>query len=277
MTADLFSIFDSILNFNGVRIFWVVYGSFILSATALRFREQLLFLTSRTLSERRPKAFGFIQVPVLSPRAFTWTWGVFCTALLATILGVFVKVAVALALVTYFLYFAQIIRLESIRRKTNLFPFIVLIVGVTGCLENGFQSPSPLWPLLLIKVLVGLVYFSSAYCKFSNAGLSWAKGGHFQSVLISYYLWGDRQAALVLSGQGLLCTAMLSVTLFFEATFVFVIIFVPKLVIPYALVGLFFHAGTYITMRVNYLRYFAPVYFIFLVEPLGPLITKIFS
>ena len=49
----------------------------------------------------------------------------------------------------------------------------------------------------------------------------------------------------------------------FEMTF-WVVLFAPGLTYIYFTIGILFHLGTYITMRINYLKYLTPIYTVFI-------------
>ncbi|HEY9177129.1 MAG TPA: hypothetical protein VIN07_05540 [Flavipsychrobacter sp.] len=178
------------------------------------------------------------------------------------VIGQYPKVFIAIALASYFFYFNPIVGLSYIQRKTNLVPFVLLILLVSPNTGKPLDASATEWELILVKLGLAQVYFSAGIQKLKNAGWKWADGSALQSSLMSNYLWSDSKPALLLAKKKSLCALFSTVTLLFELTF-FVIIFVPWLTIFYILLALSFHLVILITMRINYLKYIIPVYTVF--------------
>ena len=124
---------------------------------------------------------------------------------------------------------------------------------------------APLWPLILIKCAIALMYFSAGIQKLRRSGLKWCEGKSLQAYLLEHYLWGDTNSALQLARQPSVCMVLSSMLLLFELTFWLVLVF-PWLTIVYVSAGIAFHLGTLLTMRINYLKYLSPVYMVFAID-----------
>ena len=117
----------------------------------------------------------------------------------------------------------------------------------------------------MIKIAIAQIYFSSGIQKLKHSGLDWCNGKSLQAYLIENYLWSDRKAGYLLASKSGLCAVLSSLTLFFELSF-WAIIFFPQLTFVYVTMALLFHIGTYLTMRINYLKYLGPVYLVFFID-----------
>jgi hypothetical protein len=172
-----------------------------------------------------------------------------------------------MALAIYFLYFGQILELSYIRRKTNLIPFIFVILVAAPGTTRPLTETVPGWPLLLVKALLALVYFGSAYRKLTRSGLGWARGEVLQAYLVHHYLCVGTEHALRLARHRAVTALLSAGTLAFEATFWLILPF-PTLTGVYVLAGLSFHAGTAVVMRIDYFNYFCLAYLVFAADAL---------
>jgi hypothetical protein len=98
------------------------------------------------------------------------------------------------------------------------------------------------WPLLLVQNLFGLVYLDAALCKLFTGGAAWVNGYTLQ-----YYLYKDAsrrgsEFGLWLAQQHMAACVLSWVTILWEGTFFFVLIF-PRLVWIYLPVGIGLHIG----------------------------------
>ncbi|HJP62133.1 MAG TPA: hypothetical protein VJ844_01765, partial [Mucilaginibacter sp.] len=214
---------------------------------------------------RKQQLLGFIPLPALNQYQFLISGTCLFISMVLVSVGFYPYLFVLLALISYFLYFPQIISLAYVQRKTNLLPIVLLILLVSPSLNKPFSAPSTGWELLLIKIALVQVYFSAGLQKISRSGIAWFNGKYLQAYLLENYLWADRTSALVIAGRPLLCALLSAVTLVFELTF-WVVVFFPNLIFLYVAIALLFHIGTLITMRINYLKYLGPVYLVFFTD-----------
>ncbi len=252
---------------NGVRLFLWLYVAALASQFLWCFREQVRYLQIRDLRLRPLPLLSVIPMPRLKVSAFRWVGAVWVICLLAACVGPFARLFLILSIGGYFLYFAQIPDLAYIRRKTNLIPLILLVCLFAPGIEAPLEIPAPLWPLFLVKLMIVLVYLASGISKLRYSGWVWADGRTLRANLLEHYLWGDMAVAHWLIQRPRACMLLSILTLGFELTFWLVLLF-PALTLPYALLGLGFHLGTQLAMRINYLRYFGPGYLVFAIEPL---------
>jgi len=131
--------------------------------------------------------------------------------------------------------------------------------GGAGVAEAGpTEATSSLarWPLLVIRWVLALAYFSAAFHKLRVAGFDWMNGHTLQ-----YYILrdADRWAAplgLWVGQHYPLILALSVVTMLWEGTFFLVLVF-PVLAWIYVPLGLGFHAGTWLTMRAGFFQFMA--------------------
>ena len=214
---------------------------------------------------RKQKLLGFIPLPALDLYQFLISGICLFVSIMLVCLGFYPYLFVLLALISYFLYFPQIISLAYVQRKTNLLPIVLFILLASPSLNKPLSAPSTGWEMLLIKIALVQVYLSAGLQKLSRSGMTWFNGKYLQAYLLENYLWADRRSALALAGKPLLCALLSTLTLIFELTF-WVVIFFPMLIFLYVAFALLFHIGTLITMRINYLKYLGPVYLVFFTD-----------
>ena len=205
---------------------------------------------------------GVLSVPRIGFRPFVLIGLALIASLGLSAAGIQSRACIFLALIAYFFYFSQIHPLADIRRKTNLIPFILIVLILSPNLNAPFHDAAPIWPLWLIQLLIAQVYFSSGYQKLRHSGLKWADGKNLQAYLLHRYLWGDMTRALSLARRPTLCRVASVCILTFELTFWLILVF-PVLIPVYAIVDLGFHWATSYTMRIRYWKYFGPAYLVF--------------
>jgi hypothetical protein len=227
-------------------------------------RQQLRYFKTRPsrIYGMPPRLFGLVQLPALTEWQFHLSGIVFALSLILAALGLWPRVFIFVALLCYFPYFNSIMSLAYIQRKTNLLPFVLLVLLVTPSSSMALAQPAPVWPIALIKIALAQMYFSAGLQKLRLAGFKWCDGRSLQAYLVEHYLWGDMGRAWALAQRPRLCVALSCLLLLFELTF-WIVLVVPVLNLPYAVAGLVFHLGAALTMRINYLKYLGPVYMVF--------------
>ena len=256
---------EAIGPFNGPRVFLTAFALALALQVSRCFAEQRTFFRHRAAHAPTGRLLGLVPIPRLRESHFLLAGNVLRISLLAAAAGVLPRLTLAIALVSYFLYFSQILPLAYVVRTTHIVPLILVILLAAPDLGASYAAPAPWWPLLLIKLCIAAVYFSSACTKLRHSGLRWISGENLQANLLDHYLWGGRRAALWLAQKPALCTALGAATLLLEVTFP-IILFLPALSLPYALAGLALHAGTRATMLIEYTRYFCLSYLVFVVD-----------
>lgn len=122
--------------------------------------------------------------------------------------------------------------------------------------EDQHTSRFALWPLLLIRYVMALAYFSAAYRKMSVAGVDWMNGYTLQHYVLQDAVRWDIPLGLWLGQQFWLIQALSVLTVVWEGTFFLVLIF-PRLAWFYVPVGLGFHTMTWIAMRAGFFQFMA--------------------
>ena len=112
------------------------------------------------------------------------------------------------------------------------------------------------WPLLLIRWVLALAYFSAAYHKLRVSGLDWMNGYTLQYYMLRDAVRWDMPLGLWLGQQYWLILVMSVVTIVWEATFFLLLIF-PSLALIYLPLGLGFHTGTWVAMNARFLTFMA--------------------
>lgn len=272
---------------GNLALFVTLFCGCLLLQTLIHFPEQLDFLARRAVFDaqldmapsylRHAPLLGLASVPELGRRGFVLAGVVFGASLLGAALGFRTRLLVAIALVMFFVYFGQILELGYVRRKTNLVPFILLILVMTPdlgrCSPSAWLAPlrrirqpdpssTPAWPLVLVKVLLAGSYLASGLWKIRNTGWSWANGTVLQANLAERALASDLPVALWLASKPELCHLASIATLAFELGF-WTVLLVPGFGPLYAIAGLTFHAGTQVFMGIHYLTYWGLAYLVF--------------
>jgi hypothetical protein len=235
------------------RLFSSLYCGVIGFETLIHYSELLRFF--RTMPARvygpPPLLLSAIPLPFENERLFIASGCVFMLALAMAAAGIDLPVTISVALLCYPFYFRPILPHGHIQRKTNLIPMVLIALIV-----------SPAHAIVLAKLCLALVYLSAGFEKLRAAGLRWADGHTLQAYLLEHYIYTERPQALWLAQQPRLCRWLSTAVLTWELSFWLILIF-PPLEWVYIPVGLGFHAGTSIGMRIHYWVYFCPAYLAF--------------
>ena len=252
---------------NHTRIFQILFCSVLAVQLLLGFHRQLGYFqtTPARVYGPPPRLLGRLTLPTLTSGQFILFGMVLIVSLVCAALSFVPRLFLALALLSYFLYFNPIMSLAYVQRKTNLIPLVLLVLLFAPGTGGPLTQETPQWPLWLIKIGVAQMYFSAAVQKLRHAGWRWCNGRSLRAYLMDHYLWGDSELALKLARLPGVCMALSSVILVFELTF-FLILLWPQLTLIYVVVGIAFHLSTALTMRINYLKYLSPVYLVFVFD-----------
>jgi hypothetical protein len=248
-----------------------MFAKFFCSALAIlllfNFNKQLRYFKSNPVKiyGKHQKILSIYQLPTLDQNQFIGFGLMFLLSLALISFGVFPRFFALLALLCYFPYFNSIQSLSYIQRKTNLLPFVLMILALSPSLSNDVTGPGTRWELILIKIGIVQIYLSAGIQKLRQSGRGWYNGKVLQAYLLENYLWSDKAYAYQLAKQPKLCSLLSTFTLIFELTF-WVVIFFPSLSLVYVGIAFFFHLGILVTMGINYLKYLSPVYLIFFTD-----------
>lgn len=263
----LYKLFGSVATPNATQMFARLFAAVLLIQLLLNFRDQLrYFATSPTKIYGQPqRLLGMFRLPQPNKRWFMALGGVLVLSLIFIVLGIAQRPFMIAALLSSLLYFNAISSLAYVQRKANLAILVLFILVFSPALGRPLESPGTGWELILVKICLAQMYLSSAVQKLKQSGFSWLDGETLQTYLIENYLWSDSRAALMLAQNKKLCAVLSVFTLLFELSFGLVIFF-PQLGLYYFAAAVLFHTGTWITMRINYLKYLSPVLMVFLVN-----------
>jgi hypothetical protein len=261
---------------NYTALFGKLFCGTFAFVIAINFNDQLHYF--RTKPERiygQPqKLLGIFRLPTLTESQFIVSGCVLILSLLATALGIAVKPAILTALVCYFIYFNAIRSLAYIQRKTNMAAIVLIVLAVSPSISNTLKGTGTLWEMLLIKIAVAQMYFSAGLHKITRGSKAWMSGEVLQMHLLENHLWSDNKIGFRLAENQRLCAFLGTATLVFELSFWLIIVF-PQLTYFYVTAALLFHIGTFLTMRINYLIYLSPVYFVFFTQELFDLVNRL--
>jgi len=262
--ADLF---DAQAPYNSTGMFARLFCATVAIVVSLNFLQQYrYFITPPSkLYGKGPKLLGLVPTPVLNKYQFLTSGLALILGLVLVVFNIYPHLGIAIALICYFLYFSQIISLAYVQRKANLIPIVLLILLFSPSLDKPLSSACATWELVLIKIALIQLYLSAGLQKIKHSGLDWLDGKYLQAYLLENYLWTDRNTALRLASNKMLCAALSLLVLIFELTFG-IVLFLPQLTFVYVGFALVFHLGTLITMRINYLKYLGPVYLVFFID-----------
>jgi len=260
-------LFLSTTSGNQVRMFLALFCITFAVQLIKNFADQLSYLKTSPLRiyGNAPLVLGTIRMRSVNATLFVLFGILLILSLASAASGLFVRMSIGVALVSYFFYFGQITSLAYVQRKTNLIPLVLLILLVSPSIGQPFGVSTPQWPLILVKIAIVQMYLSAGTQKLRNVGLHWISGDSLRAYLTQHYLWGDMKGAIALANHPRICAVLSTLVLTFEMT-VWIILFVPGATYLYVVAGILFHAATYFTMRINYLKYLCPVYTVFIAD-----------
>ncbi len=232
---------------------------------------QLLFDMKRFSASIREKPL-YNPIPLIewiaAVRPEPWLYDLLLYSLLAALLlaslGLFNRVLLPLAALLFFGVIGVQLGLDKsaespyVSHTQNLCFFVLLILAVAPAKENKA------WPLTLIRLSLGLVYFGSAVVRLKHSGWGWLDGYTLRAYLYEHAYLLDLPHSLWLAGQHELCVFISWLLIIFEFSFVFFVLH-PRFSLVFALGGVLFHLSTLYFMQINFLPYHGLVYLIFLV------------
>lgn len=207
--------------------------------------------------------FGWFDLR-LSAKTYLYFFDVFRFSIVLATVGFYPRITLAIACVSYFGSFSQLVGLSYVRRKSNLFPFIFAILAVAPGIDDNLRTPVPLWPLYLVLVTLCMQYVTAGLTKLRVSGWSWVTSEALQAHMLEECLFKPNPLGMWFSTHATLCKLLSGFALFFELAFPLALV-VPALTFVFGAMGAAFHYGVYRTMKVDFIRYFSPIYFVFVV------------
>jgi hypothetical protein len=109
-----------------------------------------------------------------------------------------------------------------------------------------------------------MTYFDAGLMKLRDSGPSWITCETLQANILEECLFKPNGFGLWFAGNARLCKLLSGLSLFFELSFPLVLVF-PALILPYGAIGVLFHVGVFLTMKVDFIRYWSANYLVFAV------------
>jgi hypothetical protein len=235
------------------RLFSGLYCGAIAGQTLIHYPDLLRFFRTQParLYGEPPLLLSSIPLPFENEGVFLAAGYGFTLALAIAAAGIVPPASLSVALLCYPFYFRPILPHGHLQRKANIIPMVLIAL-----------IAAPHHAIPLVKLCLALVYLSAGIEKLRAAGLRWADGLSMQAYLLEHYLYSGRPQALWLAERPRLCRWLSTAVLSWELSF-WLILFFPALAWVYVPMGLGFHAGTSIGMRIHYWVYFCPAYLVF--------------
>jgi hypothetical protein len=243
--------------------FSAAYGTWIAIAVLVQFPRHLGFVRAQGPERGRPALLGFAPMPRLTVIPFGVIGAVLVAALLAATVSPWARPpALLVAATAALLYFSQIIEVPAVRRKANTVPAILLLLGTALAVRPEQAELAAGWGLFTIKLLVVQMYLSSGLMKLLRPGWRWTDGATLRAKLVSSHLRFGGAVELALASRPGWCRVTALAVLAFELSF-WLVIPLPVLAWIYLPLGIAFHVGTAVLMRIHYWIYVVPAYFVF--------------
>lgn len=261
--SDFFDLFKPI-HLNVIAVFAKLFSATWAIVLFIHHRQQVRYVQTQPIKIYGPpsKLLGFCEIPLLNIVIFKRVGWVLIGSLVAIAAGILPRFFVFVSLICYLPYYSSIQSLAYIQRKTDLLPFVLLVLFISPSLDTPLNMLTSKWEVVLIQVGLVQMYLSSALQKLRFSGFGWADGATLQAHLVQHYLWSDNKIAFLLAQHRNLCKVFSILTLLFELSFG-LILFVPSLTVFYVGCSICFHLAIGFTMRIHYLIYLSPVYMIF--------------
>ncbi len=229
--------------------------------------NQLLYFKSNVKRKyiNSQKIFNLITIPLITKKVFVFYGFSFVISLIFIVFDFFTTISGLLAIFFYFMYFSQIQSLSYIQRKTNTIPIILLVIVVSSIYNFPTYIFGHVWEILLLKIVFSQMYLSAGINKIRLGGLRWLNGHSTQAYLLENYLWNGNKLTLLISNNIVFCAFLSYLIFLYEVSFWIIIIY-PQFTLFFVLFSLSFHLSTNYLMKINYLKYLAPFYFIFFID-----------
>ncbi len=247
---------------DALASFRVLYCAWLGAALVLQWREHVRWVGIRASARQLPRLLDVVPMPRLNRSGFTLAGLVLLACLAWAAISDEGGWTLLMASGVSLLYFAQVIEVPAVRRKPNTVPVVLALLGAAGAMGGTDMATATWLVVVVVKILVAQIYLSSAIVKVRHSGWRWVSGNTLRIALLRYHLRNGNRCALWLARRGGLCRVTSVLVLVFELTFWLVIPF-PVLAWLYLPLGLIFHLGTAVLMRIHYWIYVVPAYFVF--------------
>jgi hypothetical protein len=256
---------------NEVRIFAAAAGAYLAVVTLASWRWQRDFFRVSRLIERPGALYGIVPLPVLGEQAFLVCGALIVAGCATGALGY--RFGFAAAYIGAVGYFSQIRLLDTIQRKVNLIPPMLLLLAAAPATAAPWNADADRWVLAGMQTLIALTFVGAGLAKLRRAGIGWAEGSSLQAFLLEADLRYDVPRARRLASSHALCRGLSIAVLLFELVG-WTLLFLPAGAYVFAALAIAFHTGTWLFMRVNFLKYQAAAYLVFAASPLAQLLVR---
>jgi len=143
-----------------------------------------------------------------------------------------------------------------------VFVFLIIAFAEYELKPKNITSVSqsfPFWPLAIVRIYLGSIYFIAGISKIQNSGFAWFTGESLRSSLLTRSLFLESDLPLMIANSPMLCFFLSIISIIFELLFIS-IVFWPQFSLFYFLAGVCFHFGILMTMGLDFSFYFAPTY-----------------
>lgn len=249
---------------NDIAVFTKLFCISLSFQLAWNFSSQLKFYDAKpwVVYGKPHKLIGFFELPLLNKTSFIIAGLLLIVSLIFISLNIAPKWFLLVSIITFTLYFYPIRSFQYVMRKTNLVFLVLIVLFISPSSTLAINDRATGWEIVLIKLCLAQIYFSSAIQKLRKSGFSWFNGKTLQVYFMRSYLLYDKKIAVKIAINPVMCIFFSVFSISFELTFWMITIF-PALTWYYVIAGLLFHLINIATMRINYLVYLTPVYTIF--------------
>ncbi len=244
--------------------FRVLYCAWLAVAVLAQLRGHVRFVRFRATARSVARLLNRVPLPHLCAGMFLGLgFGLAASLGVGAIPGSNPVLPLLIAGVGALIYFAQVVEIPAVRRKANTVPIILLLVGAAYLAPAETAERIACACFFTLKLVVAQIYVSSGFTKLRKSGLRWADGESLRMWLVHYHLRNGSRAALALARHHWASRFSAGVVLMFELTFWLMIPF-PRLAWVYLPLGIIFHLGTAVLMRIHYWIYLFPAYLMFI-------------
>jgi hypothetical protein len=252
------------LRVNEVRLLGILFCGYL----ALSALKNLPFMFDWYKSHHGlfggASVLGIWRPPILPVRWFPLFLLAFISSLLACAFWPN-RIVEASALVLYFAIFPRITAFNLVHQKSSQIPLVLFILFVSSEFHDSlFYVPRPgaavegvQWPLVCIRLLLGVIYFGIGFEKILKSGWQWTRGQALRWYLLEHYLWGNFKLAVPLLRQARVLRVLSTTTVLIQLLAPLIVFggWIPAI---HGVAALGFHLSTQIFMGIYFLTFFGP-------------------
>jgi hypothetical protein len=202
------------------------------------------------------------------PQPPLWLLGALLFAIVASLLAnLFTssRVAGLASIALYLAIFPGLTAFHLVHQKSSQIPLVLSILVLSSEFHSpliyvpspGAATSEPQWPLICIRLLLGIIYLGIGVDKMRCAGWGWTRGRALRWYLLEHYLWGGFRFAVPLLRRPTTLRALSTTTVLMQLLAPIAVIggWVPFV---HGMTALGFHLSTQIFMGIYFLPMFGP-------------------